>query len=140
MDNELINKKQIEQEQINEKQISYENITEEEFEFLNRPVEPQKWYQWFSKSDSQEERELIIKLDLIIWLYLFLSSFAKTPDCTVVTYAYVSGMKEDLKMYGNQLTYQLSCYMAGFIVGQIPLTMLALKLPINLYLPIMDSL
>ncbi|MDN5653392.1 MAG: MFS transporter, partial [Lactococcus lactis] len=40
----------------------------------------------------------------------------------------------------NQLTYQLSCYMAGFIVGQIPLTMLATKLPINLYLPIMDSL
>lgn len=30
--------------------------------------------------------------------------------------------------------------MAGFIVGQIPLTMLATKLPINLYLPIMDSL
>lgn len=43
-------------------------------------------------------------------------------------------------MYGNQMTYQLSCYMAGFIVGQIPLTMLATKLPINLYLPIMDSL
>lgn len=49
-------------------------------------------------------------------------------------------MKEDLNMYGNQMTYQLSCYMAGFIVGQIPLTMLATKLPINLYLPIMDSL
>lgn len=114
--------------------------TEEEQEFMNREVIPQRWYQWFSKSDTWEEKKLIIKLDFSIWLYLFLSSFVKTLDSSTVSYAYVSGMKEDLKMYGNQLTYQSSCYMAGFIIGQIPLTILATKLPINLYLPIMDTL
>ncbi|CAK7893793.1 probable transporter Seo1p [[Candida] anglica] len=121
-------------------QPSQEPLTKEELQYINTSVVPQKWYQWFSESDSKQEKKLIIKLDLIIWVYLFLSSFVKTLDSTAVGYAYVSGMKEDLKMYGNQLTYQSSCYMAGFIVGQIPLTMLATKLPINLYLPIMDSL
>lgn len=117
-----------------------QQYTAEEQEFLNSAVIPQKWYQWFSESDTAAEKKLIIKLDLCIWLYLFLSSFVKTLDLSAISYAYVTGMKEDLKMYGNQLTYQGSCYMAGFIVGQIPLTMLATKLPINLYLPIMDSL
>lgn len=115
-------------------------LTQQDYEFLQIEQIPQRWYQWFAKSDSKAEKKLIIKLDLLILIYLFLSSFVKTLDSSAVSYAYVSGMKEDLKMFGNQLTYQNSCYMAGFIVGQIPLTMLATKFPIHLYLPIMDSI
>lgn len=115
-------------------------FTPEEIEFLNREVKPQRWYQWFSPNDTREEKILVAKLDLIVWLYLFLSYFIKTLDSTAISYSYVSGMQQDLKMYGNQYTYQSSCYMAGFIIGQIPLSILATKLPINLYLPIMDSL
>ncbi|CDK24064.1 unnamed protein product [Kuraishia capsulata CBS 1993] len=107
-------------------------------EFLNIKVETQPFYKWFSPTDTPAEKRLIIKLDLLILVYLFLSSFVKTLDSSAVTYAYVSGMKEDLKMFGNELTYQSSCYMAGFIVGQIPLTMLATVLPLNYYLPAMD--
>lgn len=116
-----------------------QQFTQTETEFLAAQVIPQRWYQWFSLLDLPAEKKLITKLDLCIWVYLFLSYFVKTLDLTAVSYAYVLGMKEDLGMYGNQLTYQLSCYMAGFIIGQIPLTMLATKLPINLYVPIMDS-
>lgn len=115
-------------------------LTEDDYDFLRVKQVPQKWYQWFAKTDSKAERSLIIKLDLLILIYFFLSSFVKTLDSSAVTYAYVSGMKEDLKMYGSELTYQQSCYMAGFIVGQIPLTILATKLPIHLYLPIMDCI
>lgn len=115
-------------------------LTTEDYEFLQIKQVPQRWYQWFAVTDTKAEKKLVIKLDLLILVYLFLSSFVKTLDSSAVSYAYVSGMKEDLKMYGNELTYQSSCYMAGFIVGQIPLTMLATKLPIHLYLPIMDSI
>ena len=115
-------------------------LNDEDYEFLNTEVVSQPWYKYFSPTDTKEEKRLIIKLDLLILIYLFLSSFVKTLDSSAVTYAYVSGMKEDLKMYGNQLTYQNSCFMAGFIVGQIPLTMLATKIPIHLYLPLMDSI
>lgn len=138
--------------QINEKDSSITDVvgdssassnepefTKEELEYLRREDLPQRWYQWFSPTDTKEEKVLILKLDLIVWLYLFLSSFVKTLDSTAIQYSYVSGMKEDLKMFGNQLTYQGSCYMAGFIFGQIPLTMLATKLPINYYLPLMDT-
>lgn len=120
--------------------VSSGDFTSEELEYLERKDLPQRWYQWFSRTDTREEKVLIAKLDLLVWLYLFLSSFVKTLDSTAVTYSYVSGMKEDLKMFGNQLTYQSSCYMAGFIIGQIPLTILATKVPINLYLPIMDTI
>lgn len=115
-------------------------LTQEDIEFLNIKVVSQPWYRYFSPTDTKEERRLIVKLDLLILLYLFLSSFVKTLDSSAVSYAYVSGMKEDLRMFGNELTYQNSCFMAGFIVGQIPLTMLATKLPIYWYLPIMDSI
>ncbi|CDF88702.1 related to permease of the major facilitator superfamily [Zygosaccharomyces bailii] len=114
-------------------------LTEEDYAFLNTKVVSQPWYKYFSPTDTEEERRLVLKLDALILVYLFLSSFVKTLDSSAVTYAYVSGMKEDLKMYGNQLTYQSSCFMAGFIVGQIPLTLLATKFPIHLYLPLMDT-
>lgn len=113
-------------------------LTENEIAFLNIEVRPQPIYKWFSPTDTPAEKKLIVKLDLLILVYLFLTSFVKTLDSSAVSYAYVSGMKEDLKMYGNQLTYQSSCYMAGFIFGQIPLSMLATIFPINYYLPIMD--
>ncbi|CUM66646.1 uncharacterized protein PRCAT00004321001 [Priceomyces carsonii] len=115
-----------------------DNLTEEDIEFLNIKVIPQPWYKWFSPTDTAKEKRLVLKLDLLILVYLFLSSFVKTLDSSAVSYAYVSGMKEDLGMYGNELTYQSSCYMAGFIVGQIPLTMLATIIPVNYYLPAMD--
>ncbi len=116
------------------------SLTQEDVDFLNIEVKPQPIYKWFSPTDTPAERKLIFKLDMLILVYLFLSSFVKTLDSSAITYAYVSGMKEDLKMYGNELTYQNSCYMAGFIVGQIPFTMLATVLPINWYLPGMDIL
>ncbi|ODV82596.1 hypothetical protein CANARDRAFT_30701 [[Candida] arabinofermentans NRRL YB-2248] len=113
-------------------------LTKEDVEFLKIKVIAQPFYKWFSPTDTPTEKKLILKLDSLILVYLFLSSFVKTLDSSAVSYAYVSGMKEDLGMYGNELTYQSSCYMAGFIVGQIPLTMLATVLPINYYLPAMD--
>lgn len=41
-----------------------------------------KWYQirWFSPSDTQEERRLIFKLDLLIVPYAFLAYWTKYID------------------------------------------------------------
>lgn len=110
-------------------------LTQDDIEFLNIKVVSQPWYRYFSPSDTKEERRLLVKLDLLILLYLFLSSFVKTLDSSAVSYVYVSGMKEDLRMFGNELTYQNSCFMAGFIIGQIPLTMLAMKLASYILVP-----
>ena len=72
------------------------------------PPEPrrrQKWYQWFSPDDTPEERRLITKLDLLIIVFAFLAYWTKVLDASAVTAAYVSGMKEDLGLFGNELNY-----------------------------------
>jgi hypothetical protein len=88
-------------------------------------VEParQKWYQWFAPTDTPAERRLILKLDGLIIVFVFLAYWAKVLDSSATSTAYVSGMKEDLKLYGNQLNYLNTVYMVGFITMQIPLTL-----------------
>ncbi|KAH3676247.1 hypothetical protein WICMUC_002124 [Wickerhamomyces mucosus] len=132
-DEELINKYNIPEDLLSE-------LTTSDFEFLKIETKPQRIWEWFSKTDTKAEKKLMIKLDLLILLYLVLNAFVKTLDSSAVSYAYASGMQDALKMYGNQLTYQSSCYMAGFIFGQIPLTLLATRLPLNIFLPVMDSI
>jgi hypothetical protein len=84
----------------------------------------QKWYQWFSPTDTPEERRLILKLDALIMIFVFLAYWAKVLDQSATSAAYVSGMKEDLKLFGNELNYINTTYMVGFITLQIPLTLL----------------
>lgn len=71
----------------------------------------QKWYQWFAPDDTPEERRLIIKLDCLIMIFVFLAYWAKVLDSSATSTAYVSGMKEDLKLYGNELNYLNTTYM-----------------------------
>ncbi|KAB8265750.1 major facilitator superfamily domain-containing protein [Aspergillus pseudonomiae] len=101
-------------------------------------AERQKWYQWFAPTDTPAERRLILKLDGLIIVFLFLAHWAKVLDSSATSTAYVSGMKEDLKLYGNQLNYLNTVYMVGFITMQIPLTLLMTRCPVNYFLPAAD--
>ncbi|CAI7568571.1 hypothetical protein N7533_005751 [Penicillium manginii] len=104
------------------------------------PSERQKWYQWFAPTDTPAERRLILKLDGLIIVFVFLAYWAKVLDSSATSTAYVSGMKEDLKLYGNQLNYLNTVYMVGFITMQIPLTLLMTRCPVNYFLPAADLL
>ncbi|KAK0108510.1 MFS transporter (Seo1), variant 2 [Cadophora gregata] len=108
----------------------------------NVAAEPQrqKWYQYFAPTDTPEERRLILKLDGLIMIFVFLAYWAKVLDSSATSTAYVSGMKEDLKLFGNELNYLNTVYMVGFIVMQVPLTMLMTRLPVNYFLPVADLL
>lgn len=44
-----------------------------------------KWYHWFDENDTPEERRYIIKLDLFITSYCFLSYWVKNLDQTNVS-------------------------------------------------------
>lgn len=87
----------------------------EGLELSSRPAtvnkDRQKWYQWFSPSDTPEERRLILKLDALIMIFCFLAYWAKVLDSSATSAAYVSGMKEDLKLFGNELNYLNTTYM-----------------------------
>lgn len=50
--------------------------------------------------------------------------FLKNLDLNNVTNAYLSGMEEDLGMYGNQLVTSTSVFTVGYVIGQIPFNLL----------------
>lgn len=69
------------------------------------PAPRQKVWQYFSADDTPAERRLILKLDGLIMVFLFLAYWAKVLDQSATSTAYVSGMKEDLNLFGNELNY-----------------------------------
>ncbi|KAE8315098.1 major facilitator superfamily domain-containing protein [Aspergillus transmontanensis] len=98
------------------------------------------WYriQWFADEDTPEERRLIVKLDLLIVPYAFLAYWVKYIDQANINNAYVSGVKEDLNLQGNDLVQLQTMYTVGAVVGQIPFVYLFTKLPISWLIPILD--
>jgi hypothetical protein len=75
---------------------------------------------WYPKNYDPEERKLLFKLDAYILTYACLGFFIKTLDAANVKYAYVSGMKEDLNLYGNELNWLNWIYQIGYVAGQLP--------------------
>lgn len=49
---------------------------------MSVPQQRRKWYyvQWFADQDTKEERNLIVKLDLLIVPYAFLAYWTKYID------------------------------------------------------------
>ncbi|KAH7161972.1 major facilitator superfamily domain-containing protein [Dactylonectria estremocensis] len=106
-----------------------------EHSLLSADSPRQKWYQWFSPSDTPEERRLIMKLDGLIMVFVFLAYWAKVLDSSATSAAYVSGMKEDLRLFGNELNYLNTTYMVGYITFQIPLTVLMTRFSASYFIP-----
>ena len=79
----------------------------------------QKWYEWFAPTDTPAERKLILKLDGLIIVFVFLAYWAKVLDSSATSTAYVSGMKEDLRLYGNQLNYLQTVYMYAISIPSL---------------------
>ncbi|CAH0058437.1 unnamed protein product [Clonostachys solani] len=95
---------------------------------------------WFADSDSPEERKLIVKLDLLIVPYVFLAYWVKYIDQSNLNNAYVSGMKEDLGFYGNELVQFQTMYTVGAVVGQLPFMFLLTHVPLYWLIPAVDVL
>ncbi|GMM38520.1 hypothetical protein DASC09_058590 [Saccharomycopsis crataegensis] len=99
-----------------------------------------RWFQWFEPGTSPKEKKLILKLQFFILSYSMLAYFLKYLDQTNISNAYVSGMKEDLNLNGNQLSWFNTFFNIGTIVGSIPAVFLANYFRPRYFLPIMDLL
>ncbi|EEU36996.1 uncharacterized protein NECHADRAFT_97290 [Fusarium vanettenii 77-13-4] len=99
-----------------------------------------KWYhiQWYSDTDTKEERKFIIKLDTLIVPYAVLAYWVKYIDQSNLNNAYVAGLKEDLGFKGNELVQLQTFYIIGAVVGQIPFFFLLTYIPIHWLLPFLD--
>jgi hypothetical protein len=94
---------------------------------LRLPSERRKWYQWFAPTGTPAERQLVLKLDGPIIVFVFLAYRAKVLDLFATSTAYVSGMKEDLKY---QLNYLNMVYM---YVSQLIETMFSTHVLLGVY-------
>ncbi|USW51607.1 Putative major facilitator superfamily, MFS transporter superfamily [Septoria linicola] len=75
---------------------------------------------WYPSEYPAEERKLLFKLDVSILVFACLCFFVKYLDQTNISNAYVSGLKEDFELYGNELNYLNVCYFIAYVIFQIP--------------------
>ncbi|KAK7519051.1 major facilitator superfamily domain-containing protein [Phyllosticta citriasiana] len=81
-------------------------------------------FNWYPSLYPLEERKLLFKLDLSILIFACLCFFTKYLDQSNISNAYTSGMKEELKLYGNELNYFNVCYYTAYVIAQIPFLLL----------------
>ncbi|KAF5384736.1 hypothetical protein D9757_006230 [Collybiopsis confluens] len=95
-----------------------------------------KSYIWDSDTHLKApfERKLLRKLDFGILIVGCLGFFMRYLDSANLTNAYVSGMKEDLDINGNQFTFMGTFYTIGYALFQIPGTLVVTRVRPSLFL------
>ncbi|KAH6645059.1 major facilitator superfamily domain-containing protein [Truncatella angustata] len=93
---------------------------------------------WYHKGMQSAEKLLVLKLDLSILIFGCLSFFTKYLDQQSITNAYVSGMKEEIGLYGNELNYLTATFWASYCTAMIPACYFITRYPANLVLPTLE--
>ncbi|KAF9003169.1 retrograde regulation protein 2 [Hymenopellis radicata] len=66
------------------------------------------------------EKSLVLRLDCFLMFFGCVSQVIKYLDQQNINTAYVSGMKEDLELYGNELNYFTTYFNVGYCVMLVP--------------------
>ncbi|CAK1363354.1 Pantothenate transporter liz1 [Cercospora beticola] len=82
---------------------------------------------WDSFDGTPQERRYVRKLDTFLLSYMCLAYFIKQLDQTNISNAFVSGMKEDLELYGNERNWLNTWFNIGILLGTIPSQMIQLQ-------------
>ncbi|KAI1637259.1 major facilitator superfamily transporter [Biscogniauxia mediterranea] len=69
---------------------------------------------------TPEERDLVRRLDIFLMTFGCISQVIKYLDQQNISNAYVSGMKEDLALYGNELNYFTTYFNVAYCIMLIP--------------------
>ncbi|CAG9946571.1 unnamed protein product [Clonostachys rosea f. rosea IK726] len=93
---------------------------------------------WYPKDMPAVEKKLVLKLDLMILIYGCLCFFTKYLDQASLTNAYVTGMKEELNMLGNELNYATIAFWSSYCVSMIPACYYLTRYPVNIVLPLCE--
>ncbi|KAK8861756.1 hypothetical protein IAR55_002579 [Kwoniella newhampshirensis] len=91
---------------------------------------------YYDKSDA--ERKLVFKLDCFMLAALTVGWWLKNLDQTNLSNAYVSGMREDLKIHANQYTYMNTIYNAVVCGMQLPANFIVMKVRPSTFLALSE--
>ncbi|KAH8898438.1 major facilitator superfamily transporter [Thozetella sp. PMI_491] len=89
------------------------------------------------EAKSKEERWLVQKLDFFILTYCCLSFFFNYLDRSAFANAYVAGLQEALNLTGTDYNVLLSMTTAGYVIGQIPHSIVIQKVAPRIWFPSM---
>ncbi|KIW09916.1 hypothetical protein PV08_11692 [Exophiala spinifera] len=103
-----------------------------------KPVTTWKSYIWDTWDLPKDERWLLFKVDGFVLTFASIGYFLKNLDQQNVNNAFLSGMKEDLSMYGNQLVTSTSIWTVGYVIGQIPSNLLLTRLSPRIVIPTLE--
>ncbi|TAQ87676.1 hypothetical protein B7494_g3976 [Chlorociboria aeruginascens] len=103
-----------------------------------KPTKTWKGYVWDTWELPQDQRWLLFKLDAFVLTFASIGYFLKNIDLTNVNNAFLSGMEEDLSMYGNQLVTSTSIYTVGYVIGQIPTNLLLTRVSPRWVIPTLE--
>ncbi|EFQ31072.1 major facilitator superfamily transporter [Colletotrichum graminicola] len=92
-------------------------------------------YIWDTLDKSPEERKFMFKLDAVILTFASLGYFIKNLDQININNAFVSGMKEDMQLFGNELNYMQTCWTVGYVLGEIPSNILLTRVRPSIWIP-----
>lgn len=110
--------------------------SQHDIEEVKEPKAPWWSYFWdYEPGRSHEERVFIQKLDVFLITMLSLGYFIKNLDQTNISNAFVSGMKEDLAMNGNEINLVDTAWTVGYVVGQIPSQIILTKVRPSIWVP-----
>jgi MFS transporter, ACS family, pantothenate transporter len=99
-----------------------------------------KFFWWYPEGTTASEKKLLFKLDFFILSYGCLAYFAKWLDQANLSNAYVSGMEEELSMYGTEYNLATTCFSVGQVIGAIPANILLTWIPPRILLPGLELL
>ncbi|KAK9466034.1 major facilitator superfamily domain-containing protein [Lipomyces arxii] len=90
---------------------------------------------WDTFGKEPQERKLLLKLDAFLLLYGILAYIVKTLDTSNISNAYVSGMKEDLNIIGNEYNYMTTAFTIGYMAGAIPAQIVMNRVRPSIFIP-----
>ncbi|KAF2445462.1 MFS general substrate transporter [Karstenula rhodostoma CBS 690.94] len=98
-------------------------------------------FNWYPSHYSKEEKKLLRKLDCILLTLCCLCFYIKWLDQNALNSAYVSGMREELHIKGNQYSLFGTFYNIGYMIFEIPSMMIISRPKLaRYYLPLMETL
>ncbi|KAE8138951.1 major facilitator superfamily domain-containing protein [Aspergillus pseudotamarii] len=109
-----------------------------------QPINSWKGYIWDTWELPPDQRWLLFKVDAFVLTFASTNGhyqigyFLKNLDLNNINNAFLSGMKEDLDMYGNQLVTSTSIYTVGYVIGQIPSNLLLTRISPRWVIPALE--
>ncbi|KLO10248.1 MFS general substrate transporter [Schizopora paradoxa] len=105
---------------------------------ISRALQRARVFVWGEVPSSRQEKVLLLKIDWFILSYCCLMYFTNYLDRSNVSNAYVSGMREELDMQGNDFNKINTIFTCGYIVGMIPNNLMLQVVPPRIWFPLMQ--